>query len=312
MRFRFSFVLPNPRKIMTVKKITSQKEKAFPKEWKENIEKSGKFFEQEIATLVCGSGFGYAVPNYAFVDAEQGISREMDVYAISAHKIGRKWNFIFPVLLISVSNTPIVCFTREDLGTPYTSAQIHYSGTPKKVYLKGEEEDLPDFLKVDKLHHHYKSKKISSQFWTPKAKNDSEGDYFYNELVLPLIKAVVAEKIDHEKGWWFDPEGEPINLQIYYPIIVVNQLWECKFMSGKPVYNQTDWVPFLFHTASKGYAGDYIIDICTKTGLEEKLVAISSEANKMVDVITKNRKLLEESAFKEAKLKKEKEKKLPF
>lgn len=182
------------------KKNNLKNKKIFPSEWKKIIEKSGKFFEQEVATLVCNSDFGYVIPNYAFADVEKGISREMDIFAISGHKIGRKWNFVFPILLISVSKSPIVCFTREDYVSPYTAAQIHYSGMPRTVYLKDKEVDILEYLEVEKFHHYYKSKKISSQFWTPKEKNRGQGDYFYNELVLPLIKAVVAEKKSMKEG----------------------------------------------------------------------------------------------------------------
>lgn len=277
--------------------------KSFPGDWKKRIEKSGKFFEQEIVNLVQESGFGWVIPNYAFIDIEENISREMDIFAISGHKIGRKWHFVFPVLLISVSNKPIVCFTREEFITPYTTARIQLSGLPKRVFIKGEESELFEFLDVVKFHHYYKkkTKKISSQFWTPLEKSKTQGEYFYKELILPLIKAVVAEKEEHEKEWYFDPEGEPINLQFYYPIIVVNDLWECNFVKNETSYSKVDSVIFLFHTASEGYAGDYLIDICTKKGLQGILRSIEKETDKIVETIKTNRKAMEKSAFEGAK-----------
>jgi hypothetical protein len=273
----------------------------FPTKWEKEIEKSGKFFEQEIVTLICESGFGFVIPNYAFLDIEEGKSREMDVFAISGYGIGRKGNFVFPVLLISVSNRPIVCFTRKEYVSRYTAADIHFSGMPKNIYLRDEEFELFDFLGLEDFHHYYKAKKISSQFWTPLKKKESQGEYFYKELILPLIKAVVAEKMEHEKNWYFDPEGEPINLQFYYPIIVVKDLWECSFIENKASYNRTDHVLFLFHTATKAYAGDYLIDICTKEGLNTILKNIDNEIKKIVEIIKKKRQLFEKSAFKEAK-----------
>lgn len=281
--------------------MTNQTE-LFPKEWKDRIEKSGKYFEQEIASLVNDSGFGWVIPNYAFVDIEEGISRELDVFAISGRRIGRKWNFVFPILLISISNKPIICFTRKEYMSPYTTAGVQFSGMPKKIYSKREELELFEFLKLEKVHHYYKSEVVSSQFWTPLEKSETKGEYFYKELLLPLIKSVVAEKENHENSWEFDPEGEPINLQFYYPIIVVNKLWECSFAKNKlPVYKQVDSTIFLFHTASKGYAGDYLIDICTKQGLGNILKIIDKETDKVVNIVQKNRKILEKSALENAK-----------
>lgn len=83
---------------------------------------------------------------------------------------------------------------------------------------------------------------------------------------------------------------------------MVDQLWECNFIKGNPSYGNLDSIPFIFHTASKGYAGDYLIDICTKKGLEKKLNEISKEAEKIVEIISKNRKLLEDSALKDAEV----------
>lgn len=275
--------------------------KKFPPKWKEMIEKSGKFFEQEIVALISESDFGYVIPNYAFVDIEAGISREMDIFAISGHRIGRKWNFVFPVLLISASNKPLVCFTRKEYVNPYATASIQFSGMPKNIYpRKNEELELFEFLKVEKYHHYYKTEKISSQFWTPLEKNESQGNYFYKELVLPLIKSVVSEKDEHEKDWYFDQGGEPINLQFYYPIIVVKDLWECSFTENRVSYNKIDNIIFLFHTATKSYAGDYLIDICTKDGLKVILKNIDNEVKKIVKIIEKNRQLFEKSAFRQA------------
>lgn len=275
--------------------------------WQKEIEKSGKFFEQEIATLVSESGFGWAIPNYAFVDIEEGISRELDVFAISGRRIGRKWNFIYPILLISVSDKPMVCFTRKEYMSPYTTSGIQFSGMPKKIYLKGEELELFEFLKLEKFHHYYQTEKISSQFWTPLERKETKGEYFYKELLLPLIKSVVAEKEEHHKDWYFDEEGEPINLQFYYPIIVVRDLWECSFNKNKHSYKKIDSVTFLFHTASKGYAGDYLIDICTKQGLKNLLKTIDKEANRITKFIAQKRKIFEKSAFRDAKDTKEKQ-----
>ena len=273
----------------------------FPKDWLDSIQKSGKFFEQEIATLVHESGFGWVIPNYAYLDVEEGKSREMDVYAMAGKRIGRKWNFIFPILLISVSDKPLVCFTRKDWISPYTTAGIQISGMPRNVFTKKGNLEIAEFLKIEKLHHYYKRDKISSQFWSPLERKDTNGDYFYRELLLPLIKSIVAEKKEHEKGWYFDPTGEPINLQLYYPIIVVNDLWEC-FMTGDKVsYSKTRSLGFLFHTASESYSGDYMVDICTKEGLVDIIKSIDLETDKIVAGIKKNRVLLEKSALQDAK-----------
>lgn len=280
----------------------------FPQDWKEKIRKSGKLFEYAVALYVQNHGFGYVVPNDAFLDVESGESRELDIFAIAGRKIGHKMNFLFPVVLIAVKRMSLVCFMRDEIMTRYTLGDIHFSGMPKTIYSKGEEIELIDYLKLDKIHHFYKYKKISSQFWTP-LENHIKGDYLYKDLIFPLIKSVVAQIIDHEKEWYFDPEGEPINLQIYYPIIVVENLWQCSLTKNGEKYKKIHRIGFVSRHSSEKVSGTYFIDICDRNGLKEVLKLIDSETEQITKIIRKKIKIIENSAFAEAKRRIDKEKK---
>lgn len=201
----------------------NDRSKKFPKDWRAQIEKSGKLFEQLIVKIVQQSNFGRVVPNYAFKDIEGGESRELDIFGITAKSIGKqrnKWHFVFPILLVAIKDMPLVCFTRREIMSRYTIGNVHISGMPRKIYLKEEELEIPEYLNFERKHHFYKYDRIFSQFWAPFEKSDeSKGEFFYRKLIIPLIKALEFEKYEHTKGWYFDAEEEPINLQIYYPII---------------------------------------------------------------------------------------------
>ncbi len=279
------------------------KQHQFPKDWREKIEKSGKLFEQEIASIVQKSGFGYVTPNDAFVDIESGESRELDVFAISGRKIGRKDHFLFPILLIAVKKIRAVCFMRDELMTKYTLGDIHFSGIPKTIYVKNDQADLTEFLKLEKIHHFYRYKKVSSQFWTPIASNESKEDHFFKSLILPLVKSVISNINEHEKDWDFDPEGEPINLQMYYPIIVVEELWECNLTKAGSRYKKVPRVGFVSRHASEKVSGTYLIDICDKNGFKALLKTINSEIEQLVKIIKKKISIIENSALVEAKKK---------
>lgn len=274
----------------------------FPKSWKEKVEKSGKLFEHEIALYVQRHGFGYVVPNDAFLDIESGESRELDVFAIAGRKIGYRMNFLFPILLIAIKRMDLVCFTRNEMMSRYMIGDIHFSGMPKTIYYRGEELDLTEYLNLEKIHHFYKYKRISSQFWTPfEEGKDKRGDYFYRDLIFPLIKSVVAQITDHEKDWDFDPEGEPINLQIYYPIIVVENLWDCSLTKKGSRYKKIPRIGFVSRHSSEKVSGTYLIDICDKNGLKELLNLINKETEQIIKIIRKKTKIIENSAFMEAK-----------
>lgn len=277
------------------------KPQQFPKNWKEQIEKSGKLFEQEIASIVQKSGFGYVTPNDAFVDIESGESRELDVFAISGRKIGRKEHYLFPILLTAVKKIKAVCFMRDELMTRYTLGDIHFSGIPKTIYIKNDEVDLTEFLKLEKIHHFYRYRKVSSQFWTPSASNESKEDRFFKSLILPLVKSVIYNIDEHEKDWTFDPEGEPVNLQVYYPVIVVDELWECNLTKAGPRYKKVPQVCFISHHASEKVTGTYLIDICDKNGFKNLLKIINSEIEQLVKMIRSKISIVENSALAEAR-----------
>lgn len=278
------------------------KNRKFPIEWKENIERSGKLFEHEVALLLQDK-FGWIIPNYAYTDIEEGKSRELDIFVITAKKLGpeRKMHFLFPILLVAIKAISLVCFVRREFMSRYTIGDVHFSGMPKTIYSRGNEFELVEYLNLEKFHHFYKYRYISSQFWTPLEKDkEKKGDYFYNSLILPLIKAVVAEKEDHESGWYFDPEEEQVNLQFYYPIIVVKELWECKLKGSEPQYVKTPKIGFLARYASGKVSGSYHIDVCDKNGLKILLKTMNAEVNRISDFIKKRIKIFENSAFSDA------------
>jgi hypothetical protein len=282
-----------------------KKKENFPKGWKEQLENSGKFFEQEIIQYVQNHGFGYVVPNDAFLDIETGESRELDIFAITGREIGHKMNFVFPVVLIAIKKMSLVCFMRNEIMSRYVLGDIHISGIPKIIHYKGEEIELADYINLEKIHHFYKYRKVSSQFWIPLEDNkDKKIDYFYRDLILPLVKGLIAQIKEHESGWYFDPEGEPVNLQIYYPIIVVENIWECSLAKNNiSRYRKVSRLGFISRYSSEKISGTYLIDICDKEGLKDLLKIINKEEEQIVKIIRKRINIFENSALAEAKRK---------
>jgi hypothetical protein len=203
----------------------------------------------------------------------------------------------------------LICFTRKEIMSRYTLGDVHFSGMPKNIYSQGEEFELIDYLNLEKFHHYYKYRKISSQFWIPpkeekelKSKeNETKENYIYRAMILPLIKAIEAEKKYHESRWHFNPEEEPIDLQFYYPIIVVKELWECDLTKNMPRYLKLSRIGFLARYSSEKISGDYFIDICDEEGLKELLKCIGDEMDKISNFIEKRIKIFENSAFIDAK-----------
>ena len=290
------------------------------KEMKEAIGRSGYLLEQETATILKKKGF-YVVPNYAFRDIETDTSKEIDVWGMMAKLLDNREGFegIFPVLLIEVKNIfPLVCFTQDEVTARYTMGDFQFSGLPKYVWVKSTEgEELLDFLKIEKFHHYYKTSRIASQFCVISENKRRRGNpneppfvashrlsedrNLYEEIALPLIKGIMAEKEKHEKEWEFDHKREPINLQFYYPIAVVNGLFECYVGRKTPVYKKVHQINFIRRYESKQISGEFRIDICDRLGFEQLVNVINTEVEKIAKKIRNHKKLLQKSALIDAK-----------
>jgi len=291
------------------------------KEMKETIERSGYLMEQEIAKFLRHERLS-VLPNYSFRDIETDSSKEIDILALTGDDILTEEGYIgdiFFLLVIEVKNIePVVCFTQNNI---LYNGYFHFSGVPKYIWnKKNKEKDLNTFLKIEKFHHYYKIDRIASQFCIISEKRGSRSimtkyrasHHFgnnrnlYEELLLPLIKVVEYEKEKYQNILEFD-KPEPIHLIFYYPIAVVNGLFECYVGGREPVYKKVHQVNFVRRYVSKKISGNYRIDMCDKKGLKKLIESIKKELKIIVKYIEKNHELFVQSALKEYKDKRKEE-----
>ncbi|MDD2696761.1 MAG: hypothetical protein PHE52_01210 [Candidatus Pacebacteria bacterium] len=293
-----------------ISKISQEMEKA--------VKRSGYLFEQEIANILKKKSF-MVTPNYAFRDIETDESREIDVEAFDMKFLGRDkfLETINTYLFVEVKNiTPLVCFTQEEVNSRYITGNIQFTGFPENIWTKRNKGTLlEDFLKIEKFHHYYLTNRISSQFCIisdNKRAGKKDPPYIashhfasnrnlYEELILPLIKVVISEKETLKKNWEFDSRGEPISLHFYYPVAVVNGLFECYIGGKKPSYKKVNRINFIRRYESKKISGDFRIDICDEKGLKELIADIQKDTDDITKKIKRKIKLFRQSAFRDAK-----------
>jgi len=291
-------------------------------EIKKAVEKSGYLLEAQVAEIVRNHPY-FVIPNHAFRDPESGENREMDIFAIGAKAVvEQEKDFIFPILLIECKNiqSPLVFFSHKEVPSRYIIGDLQISGIPKEIKTKdGFEKDLAEYLELEKICHYYKTGSISTQFCAIVSKGkgfiathkiDGPLGNLYESMILPVIKALHYEKEMHENSYYPDPQNETINLQLYYPIVVINgSLFECLLKdSGKPIYKRVQRVNFLRRYESTEISGEYRIDVVVKESLGEVLGEIDKEIEMITKRVKQNRDELIENARRIAKerLKKEK------
>ena len=273
----------------------------------EVVKKHGKFFEYQVV-LKFKEYFGYIVPNDAYTDPETGNSREIDVSTLLVREIKEKRkkeieDFFFPVIIAQAKKTSLVLLCYEEISSKYVIGSPIFSGIPSKIYHKDYSEEIEDFLPTEEIIHWYKKPEISTQAIILPRKdkiNEKEEENFYKTIWYPLINSIIYNVNDHEKSWYFDPEKETINLQMYYPIVVVEGLYKISPFTNfklKPTNHEI----FVIRYSSKDFQKNIIFDVCTLKGLERVLHQIEKETEKLKNFMAKNIKKLKASAILEAK-----------
>ena len=201
-------------------------------EAKEALKRSGYLLESRVEKALSDEGY-YVEANSAYPDPETGKSRELDVYAMAATKAGRdEYDYVFAVLLIECVNNPepIAFITKEPLVGFLHHQEVKLSGLSVKIPAKkprGSWEALPDFLGMDKYHHYCKGR-VATQFCSfSRKKKDQEWMASHNPEQFDSFRklsAAVEYFIDHHyKSWQFGTD-EWLNVEFYYPVLLLQGL----------------------------------------------------------------------------------------
>jgi hypothetical protein len=289
------------------------------KEMERAILRSGYLLEQEIDNLLRKKGY-LTIPIYTFEKAS-GEVKEIDILGESPVLISKRKEieFITIKILVEVKNvSPVICFTRKAIAPlRYFVGEFQFSGMPKNIRDKNNEaQELLEFLNIEKFHHYYKNNKISSQLCIISERRKGRPDEprylashrfggdrnLYDELILPLVDGIIHLKREDEKDWTFDQKGEPIDLNFYYPIVVVTDLFEYYIDAKKPSYKKVHKINFIRMHKTKEISGDLLrIDICDEGGFKQLIDNINVEMDRIIKKVREKKVLFRESALIDAK-----------
>ncbi len=203
------------------------------------IVRSGYLIESRLDRLLVDRGY-YVQANDAYLDPVSGKSREIDLYAMTARLITQRppKHLLFNVLLIECVNNPqpLVLLTKEPQIGFLFHEDLRVAGLPVKLAPARPEEQwepIHEALKLDQFHH-YCADRVATQFcsFTRKQQNQDwmaqhEGPQF--DAFQKLCDAVSYTQDRQFKGWKF-AEHEEINLEFYYPVLIV----QGDLLDGRP------------------------------------------------------------------------------
>jgi len=279
--------------------MTEHEDRITDEEAMASIIRSGYLLELRLESVFSDHDFHVRM-SPAYPDEVTGKSRELDIYAMSALSCGPgDSDFLFPVVLCECINNPqpLVFFGSNSDSVFSDHSKVMLSGVPTMVLDNLPEEDswsrLSEFLKCDTYHHHctgpfytqYCSfqRKRQNQEWM--ASHNDEHHEIFNTLTM----AVESEAREHFENWSFR-EALDINLQIYYPLVVVQgEILDAEIREGNLTLEPTDHVLYRRDHHSSQRQGTYQIDVITEAYLPDYLETIESLSKTMARRMKRNR-----------------------
>lgn len=252
--------------------------------------RSGYLLESRIESFLIEQGY-FVQANSVYTDPATSKSREIDLFALSARRVWKEYHFLFLCFLVECVNNPqpITFITKEPQAPFLFHNDLKISGLPVKILETGEDDSwemLSDCLHMDKYHHYCKGR-VATQFCSFNRKKGSTDwmashDERHFEDIRKLCDAVDYFSEQHVKDWSFGDE-EPINLQIYYPLIVVQgALFDARPSKKSIRLYDAQHIQYRQPAIINGEEEDYQIDIVTEAYFPQYVDMVEDEIIKTV------------------------------
>ncbi len=265
--------------------------------------RSGYLVESRLEQKLLSAGY-YVDANDAYADPDTGKSRELDLFAITACNLRRHRDWIFNVLLIECVNNPepLALITKKPIIGFLFHEDLRVAGLPAKLLVpNGRWTPIQKALNLEKFHH-YCASRIATQFCSFTKKQSQqwmalhEGSHF--DSFQKLCNAVDYRQDQHFKSWKFGPE-EPVNLEFYYPILVVQgELLEARPSGASVVLKPAKHLQFRRTVIRGSESRTYQIDVVTEAHFARYLSLLENELETIVRRIKARRKIVQRSVSK--------------
>jgi hypothetical protein len=268
------------------------------------LARSGYLMEARLEQKLVSAGY-YVDANDAYPDPTTGKSRELDLFAITAHRVSREDDWIFNVLLIECVNNPepLALITKEPVVGFLFHEDLRVAGLPVKLLApNGLWVPIQDSLNLAKFHH-YCATRIATQFcsFTKKSAKQEwmalhESPHF--DAFQKLCDAVDYRQDQHFKSWKFGPH-EPVNLEFYYPVLVVQgSLLEARLRGTSAILKPATHLQFRRTVIRESKPRTYQIDVVTERHFPRFLALLDKELETIVRRMKARRRVVQQSVSK--------------
>ena len=253
--------------------------------------RSGYLLESRLENKLRRTANGYYVEaNHSYPDPDTGKSRELDLFAMSSVRAGpNESDRIFPVLLIECVNNPqpLALITKDPQVSFLHHQEVMHSGLPVQFPIKGSGwHSLPDYLGLDKFHHYCKGR-VATQFCSFRRKKDqqqTEWMALHEDAQFDSFRELCAATDyfldEHFKSWVFSGP-EFVNIQFYYPVLVVaGELLEVRPTRSSVSLSRKQHLQFRQSRFVRGEVENYQLDVITEFFFPRYLQLVEKETER--------------------------------
>jgi|SRR5208337_94158 len=235
--------------------------------------RSGYLLEHRLEAVLRRKGW-YVEANTAYQDKETAKSRELDIYALTMRRLGKKPGFVWAVLLIECVNNsqPLAFITKKPSFAPFHSEEIKLAGLPAKVFVRPEKQwqSLPDFLAMEEYHHYCRGRVATQYCSFSKKKDTKQWMASHEDLHFDALRTLcTALEYTGDKffgSWNFDSSAtEYLNLEFYYPVVVLQgELMEVVAARQSVDLKAAKHLQYRRSSIWRGEEQDYQVDVVTE------------------------------------------------
>jgi hypothetical protein len=290
-------------------------------EAEEAILRSGYLLESRVETILIERGY-YVQANDVYSDPITDKSRELDLYALKGHEVyvEPEYSYLFSVLIIECINNPqpLAFITKQPQVATLFASDMKVSGLPAKFLSDETGNRWASFDELVKLrdYHHYCVGRVATQYCSFQQKRLSGAKQQSNEWMAwhdeaqhgTFQKLCDATEyfVDKHYAEWVpggneeneeNGDAEPINLQIYYPILVVQgELFDVQPSAGSLQIHDADHIHYMRTVIQKNEERDYHIDVVRESYFPNLLDIIEKEVSQIVGRLKRRKKVVLRSA----------------
>lgn len=255
------------------------------------IVKSGYLLEHRLEQVLVNSTYRYSVEaSPMFPDPLTGKLREIDLEARTANILDPSFGVLWPILLIECTNNlqPLGLITKVAGQSPLEIYDAKLAGIPTKVLcdenwrgMRSEEYGFILDLVPEANWHHYKQGRYATQYFTFVQKKGTEQwmafhDNDHHDVFGKLVNAVDT-LTDRLYATYTPGESEFVNLELFYPVLVVSgRLLDVRY-EGSVTIRDTEHILYRRSSIRDGEASTTVIDVMTEAYFPTFLETINKE-----------------------------------